>query len=103
MLIFGGQNYRDSGPVFETRCPSLLAIPDRLQWDPLVTYGNWTLQMFQRTFANFHLRNGADVATVSRWLGRSDSETTMAYRKGAMLPANVRRLKWRGRMKRFVE
>jgi len=40
---------------------------------------NWYIHRFRHTFANYHLRNGVDVPTVSKWLGHSDLATTNIY------------------------
>ena len=40
---------------------------------------NWFLHRFRHTFANYHLRHGRDIATVSQWLGHSDLATTAIY------------------------
>lgn len=41
----------------------------------------WYLHKFRHTFATTNLEHGVSIRTVQEWLGHSDLESTMVYRK----------------------
>jgi integrase/recombinase XerD len=48
----------------------------------------WQLHKLRRTFATTLLRNGADLATVQKFMGHSDLESTMRYLQAASSTAS---------------